>query len=317
VTRAAVALGSNLGDRLGHLRSAVDGLGQLGTVVSVSSLYETEPVGGPDQGRYLNAVAVVDTTLDPSALLAGLLSIEKAAGRVRDERWGPRTLDLDLITYGSEVVSEPGLQVPHPRAAERRFVLEPLAEVAPNVELAPGTSAATALAAQPRGGILRWDGRWTDTQPRLGGRGAALVVTQFVLFVILVLVALGTARLPIPPWRARVGLAAAVVGGWLVVGGALALGISLSALPDPRPGSELVAKGPFRFVRHPIYGGLLVGGVGVGVTLGTWWALLPLAALGTLLWFKSGLEERALGLTYPDYPDYAGRVRRRFVPFLF
>ena len=126
--RAIVAMGSNLGDRAAYLRFGLD---QLSTVVAQSQVFETDPVGGPDnQGPYLNMVAVIDTDLDPFALLRRLLQIEAEADRVRIERWGPRTLDMDLLFYDDYVIQSEELTVPHPRFAERRFVLEPLSEVA-------------------------------------------------------------------------------------------------------------------------------------------------------------------------------------------
>jgi 2-amino-4-hydroxy-6-hydroxymethyldihydropteridine diphosphokinase len=317
MTRAVVALGSNLGDRLAHLRAGVAGVKGLGTLISVSSVYETDPVGGPDQGRYLNAALVLDTEIDPEALLSSLLEIEASEGRVRQERWGPRTLDLDLISYGTYRRASDFLTLPHPRAAERKFVLAPVAEIAPNTPVGEGVTAATALAAVRGQRVFRWDGMWVDSQPRLAWRGQALVAGQFALFVVLVVVALASGTYPIPPLRAVVGSVVAGVGGWLVIGAVLALGNTLSALPDPRPGGEHVDRGVYRFVRHPIYGGLLIGGAGVAVTLGSWWVLPVVAMLGALLRFKSGLEERALSIVYPDYPEYMRRVPRRFVPFLW
>ena len=131
--RAIVAVGSNWGDRAAYLRF---GLERLSNVVSQSQVFETDPVGGPDnQGPYLNMVAVVDTDLDPFAMLRRLLQIESEAHRVRVERWGPRTLDLDLLFYDDYTIESEELTVPHPRFAERRFVLEPLSEVA--VEFCP------------------------------------------------------------------------------------------------------------------------------------------------------------------------------------
>ena len=127
--RAIVAMGSNLGDRVAYLRF---GLERLSNVIAQSQVFETDPVGGPDnQGPYLNMVAVIDTDLDPYALLRRLLQIEAEAHRVRLERWGPRTLDLDLLFYDDVTINSEELVVPHPRFAERRFVLEPLSEVAP------------------------------------------------------------------------------------------------------------------------------------------------------------------------------------------
>lgn len=126
-----VALGSNLEPRRDHLRAALAGLSGLGQVEAVSPLYETEPVGLRGQPSFLNAVARMRTRLAPRELLRGLLEIEARRGRVRREKGGPRTLDLDLLSYDSAVIREPGLEVPHPRLHLRRFVLAPLASVAP------------------------------------------------------------------------------------------------------------------------------------------------------------------------------------------
>jgi 2-amino-4-hydroxy-6-hydroxymethyldihydropteridine diphosphokinase len=125
-----VALGSNLGDRIGTLRIAVAGLPD---VVAVSPVYETEPVGGPDdQPSYLNLVVELDTDLSPRQLLGIGQQLEAAAGRVRAERFGPRILDVDILLVGDLTVDEPDLTVPHPRMYERRFVLAPLADLAPH-----------------------------------------------------------------------------------------------------------------------------------------------------------------------------------------
>jgi 2-amino-4-hydroxy-6-hydroxymethyldihydropteridine diphosphokinase len=130
--RAYIALGSNLGDRRDNLERALALLrARAGVVVTaVSSFIETEPVGGPPQGRFLNAAAALETALSPHDLLAMLLDIEQQLGRVRAERWGPRVIDLDLLLCGNEVAADPDLTLPHPRMHERRFVLEPLAEIA-------------------------------------------------------------------------------------------------------------------------------------------------------------------------------------------
>lgn len=129
--RAFVALGSNVGDRWAHLRAAVAG---LPGVVGVSAVYETEPVGGPEhQPPFLNAVVELDTDLGPRRLLEVGRSLEEAAGRVRTRRWGPRTLDVDVLVVGDLVVDEPDLSVPHPRLWERTFVLIPLHDLAPDL----------------------------------------------------------------------------------------------------------------------------------------------------------------------------------------
>tara|TARA_B100000405_G_scaffold32843_1_gene22590 strand:- start:419 stop:895 length:477 start_codon:yes stop_codon:yes gene_type:complete len=127
-----IGLGSNLGDRAEHLEGAVRSLQAMGAieVEAVSSVYETEPQG-PPQPKYLNAVARLSTSLSPFALLGVLHGLEDAAGRVRGERWGPRTLDLDLLLFGDLAVDTPVLTIPHPRMAEREFVLVPLHELNP------------------------------------------------------------------------------------------------------------------------------------------------------------------------------------------
>jgi 2-amino-4-hydroxy-6-hydroxymethyldihydropteridine diphosphokinase len=147
LTRAAVALGSNLGDRAATLESALAAMAELGEIVAVSGFHETAPVGGPEQGDFLNAVVVIDTALGPDELLAGLHRIEDDHGRKRVERWGPRTLDLDLVAMEGVQRGTPELTVPHPRTVERRFVLAPLVEVWPDAEVAPGVTASQALGA--------------------------------------------------------------------------------------------------------------------------------------------------------------------------
>lgn len=137
--RAAIGLGSNLGDRKANLHHAIAGLDRYGSLIAVSSLYETAPVGGPEQGDYLNAVVLLDTTASPGELLSGVLAIEASLDRVRDVRWGPRTIDLDILLYGEDSVDEPGLTVPHPELLNRRFVLEPLLEVWPDACLPDGS----------------------------------------------------------------------------------------------------------------------------------------------------------------------------------
>jgi 2-amino-4-hydroxy-6-hydroxymethyldihydropteridine diphosphokinase len=137
---AYVGLGSNLGDREGTIRAALERLGEADgvRVVKVSSVRETDPVGFLDQPPFLNAAVELETTLSPQDLLTALLEVERELGRTRDgPRFGPRTIDLDLLVYGDAVVDEPGLTVPHPRLHERRFALEPLAELAPGL-VVPG-----------------------------------------------------------------------------------------------------------------------------------------------------------------------------------
>jgi 2-amino-4-hydroxy-6-hydroxymethyldihydropteridine diphosphokinase len=147
---AYVGLGSNLGDREGFLRRAVEALAAEPAidVTAVSSVRETDPVGLVDQPRFLNAVARVETNLGAHELLDRLLAAERALGRRRDgPRFGPRTIDLDLLLYGDHEIDEPGLTVPHPRLAERRFVVEPLHELDPNLVVPGRGPVATLLAA--------------------------------------------------------------------------------------------------------------------------------------------------------------------------
>ena len=137
--RAYVGLGSNLGDRESTIRRAVALLDEAPgvDVLAVSTLRETEPWGPVEQPTYLNGAVELETELEPRALLDVLLDVERRLGRVRTARWGPRTIDLDLLLHGDAIVHEPGLTLPHPHLHERRFALEPLAELAPDA-VVPG-----------------------------------------------------------------------------------------------------------------------------------------------------------------------------------
>jgi 2-amino-4-hydroxy-6-hydroxymethyldihydropteridine diphosphokinase len=156
-TRAYLGIGSNLGDRLATLQAAVDGIAVADavTVVAVSSVYATDPVGGPEQGEFLNAVVAVETTCTARELLELGQRLEQAAHRVRLERWGPRTLDVDVLLVGALEVHEPDLEVPHPRMWERGFVMVPLGELDPSLA----------------GAEQRWEGvRRTDLSLRVPAR---------------------------------------------------------------------------------------------------------------------------------------------------
>jgi 2-amino-4-hydroxy-6-hydroxymethyldihydropteridine diphosphokinase len=147
---AYIGIGSNLGEREVTIRHALELLASDPDleVEAVSAIRETDPVGVVDQPRFLNAAIRLTTELAPGLLLERLLAVEHKLGRVRDgERYGPRTIDLDLLLYGAEIVDEPGLCVPHPRLAERRFVLEPLAELDPGL-VVPGLGPVQALLAK-------------------------------------------------------------------------------------------------------------------------------------------------------------------------
>jgi dihydroneopterin aldolase/2-amino-4-hydroxy-6-hydroxymethyldihydropteridine diphosphokinase len=157
--RVVIALGSNLGDRLRELQGAVDALAATPglAITAVSPVYETAPVGGPEQPDYLNAVVVAETSRPATDLLGRAHAIEAAAQRIRAERWGPRTLDVDIIAYGEEVSRDPVLTLPHPRAQERAFVLAPWHDADPGAILPGQGRVAALLAALPCGGVQRRD----------------------------------------------------------------------------------------------------------------------------------------------------------------
>lgn len=143
--RAVLGLGANLGDRAGTLQAAVDALADETSIVTVSAIFETTPVGGPAQPDFYNAVVVVDTELSAVELLELAHRIEAAAGRVRAERFGPRTLDIDVVTYADQRSDDPALTLPHPRAHERGFVLLPWLDADPRAHLV-GWGSVTQLA---------------------------------------------------------------------------------------------------------------------------------------------------------------------------
>lgn len=146
-TRAYLGLGSNLGDRLAHLRQGVEGIGQLpATIVeTVSPVYESPPWGVIDQPCFLNLCLAISTGLEAHALLDAILAIETANGRRREVRWGPRSLDIDILVYGNRQIDEDGLKIPHPHILDRDFVLKPLLDIAPDLEIS-GRRIADALA---------------------------------------------------------------------------------------------------------------------------------------------------------------------------
>jgi len=171
VTRAAIGIGSNVGDRMAHLAAAVDALGRRTRLLAVSPIFETAPLGVTSQRAFFNAVATVETSEGPEELLEVLFDVERERGRTRRERWGPRTLDLDLLLYGRARWSSPSLTVPHPRMTERRFVLDPLLLVWPGAELPDGTPVEALLPAvagqQVRPVTGAWAGdRWMDSMER-------------------------------------------------------------------------------------------------------------------------------------------------------
>lgn len=313
--RAVIALGSNLGDRLSLLRSAIAGLRALGTVTAVSSLYETEPIGGPEQGPYYNAIVVMDTDLPAGSLMLELLAIELVHRRERRVKDAARTLDLDLVLYGDETISEADLEVPHPRALERRFVLEPLVELLPDLVFPDGTSARDAL-----GEVLDQElhreakGRWW--RQGFVERGGWWVVGQAV--------GLGAwvAAAAVDPYAYRnvftngLGLLFVTIGlvlGFLAVRG---LGRRLTPYPEPVGSSTLVQTGAYALARHPVYGGVLLLIGGASLLVGSRLAILTTVLLATFFWYKAGREEERLLRLFHEYPAYRERVKWRLIPWI-
>lgn len=313
MNRAAVGLGSNLGDRLSHLCHAVEALRTLGNVVATSALYETAPVGGPEQGSYLNAVVLIETELDPHALLDALLSIEQEAGRRRAVRWGPRTLDLDVLVYGNETIDDERLVVPHPRLLERRFVLEPLLEVWPEVTTPDGTPVREALALVQEQDVRRTAIRLDRTT--FTARGGWWVVAQGVVLMASLIALVFDGGAP-SPWMEWIGAAVAAGGVVQALFGLRHLGTNLTPYPQPLSTARLVARGVYRLVRHPIYGGIVLMMVGAGIARGSIQALAVGIAGGVFFWFKARFEERLLRCRYPGYDAYSLQVKRRLIPWV-
>lgn len=316
MTRYAIALGSNLGDRLEHLIRASGELNKRLGVLEVSPLYETEPVGGPAQDPYLNAVVVVDTDAEPLAVLDACRTIELQEGRERQVRWGPRTLDLDIIASEGSQVSTDRLIIPHPRATEREFVLRPLTDVWPGAPVGEGLTAKEALAALPHQGVDRLAEDWIGPVSRWMSHG--LVAAQFVLFVAVAIALAYDGSLPEGEvsFSRVLGAAVAFVGLILTFSASRRLGSALAAPPIPRRDAELVTSGPYRLVRHPIYGGIILFMLGTALFVES---LLGLAAAVLLVPFfivKARYEEMHLRIRYPGYLAYRQTVPRLLIPFV-
>lgn len=314
MTRYAIGLGSNEGDRLDHLAGAVGEI--AGSAKEVSSLYETEPVGGPDQDPYLNAVLVLESDMSPSDMLDHLQQIEMSHGRRRQVRWGPRTLDLDIIAADSGPMTSEKLTLPHPRAIEREFVLRPLAEIWPEAPLAAGVTAREALAdVDPQG--VDWLARdWVP--PVSHWKAHALVAGQFVLFLAVAVAIAFDGTLPegeVTVLRV-LGAALAMFGMILAFISSRRLGPALTASPVPKGNGSLIITGPYRYVRHPIYGGVILILVGTALFLDSLVGTALAALLIPYFWMKSTYEERHLRMRFAGYRAYQGVVHRRLLPFL-
>lgn len=316
MTRYAISMGSNLGDRIGHLRKAIHDLSNSVSVEAVSSLYESEPVGGPEQDPYLNAVVLVETRLNGHDLLGLLHRIEADHDRERTVHWGPRTLDLDLVVSDGDPVDDPpDLVIPHPRATERRFVLQPLAEVWPDSSFAGGSTTRDALATATDQQVDLLSRSWLGES---GGQGPYWVGAQLTAFAAIGVAIILEGSLPgaLEPVRIA-GAFLLVLGIALMIWSVRNLGRSLSAFPETVPGGALVETGPYRWVRHPIYTAVVAVMAGASILLAA-----PTAAVLSMLLIvffaaKAGYEERQLRISYPTYGAYRSRVRARFVPKLF
>lgn len=309
--RVAIGLGSNMGDRLALLRGAVGELRRIGDMVAVSSLYRSDPVGGPDQPDFLNAAVVIDTDLALMEILSVCLQIEDDAGRVRSERWGPRTLDLDILASSSAPITTPELTVPHERLGGRRFALEPLAEIWPDAATGMGQARVALEAVKDQEVDALADPSWVAELSKGGG----WVLAQVALLTWVV----GGAW----PFEASASLVGRWLGGLVGLGGLVlamaairSLGKNLTPYPEPLAGSELVAAGPYGLVRHPIYGGIIIGLCGLALYRGSLTTLLGAIEIGALFWLKSSFEERRLSIAYATYHRYQRTVPKRLVPFV-
>lgn len=311
--RYAIGLGSNLGDRLGHLTDACRALEERLGPLELSSLYETQPVGGPEQGPFLNAVAVVETELGPEQVLEVLQRIEIDQKRERAVHWGPRTLDLDILA-GPAVTTE-RLTVPHPRAVDREFVLRPLAEVWPDATVGEKTTASEALAAVDSQGVDRLASDWRPPVSR--SRAHGLLVAQFALITIfgVVVVVDGSWPTMIGPWAIG-GAVMVAIGAIALLWASISLGSAMTASPLPKDGAPLVVAGPYRYARHPIYGGLILFLGGCAFFLSSVAALAVAVLLQFLLLVKARFEEGQLRMRHHEYRSYIETVPYRFIPYV-
>ncbi len=309
--RVAIGLGSNQGDRLGQLRGAISGLSLSAEITAVSSLYRSDPVGGPEQPDFLNAVVVVDADLTLRALLAVCQQLENAAGRSREERWGPRSLDVDLLTAAAAPVDDPDLMVPHPRLPDRRFALEPLAEVWPDAATG-ATTARVGLEAVADQSVDRLADPGWETALSRGGWWVGVQVVAMAA----VLVAAFTTDHGLWFDGRWLGAVIVLIGALLIVAAFRSLGRNLTAFPEPLEGSSMVSSGVYGLARHPIYGANVLLLSGVAIRQGSLLALGGAIAVGGFFWFKSTFEERRLLIAHSQYRQYQAAVRRRLLPFI-
>lgn len=315
MTRYAVGLGSNEGDRLAYLRLGARRIGEIGPVTA-SGLYESAPVGGPQQDPFLNAVVALETDLEPGELLDRLQRVENAAGRERKVRWGPRTLDLDILAWDGEPIGDAGLTIPHPRLTEREFALRPLTEIWPEAEVAPGLTAARGLGEVGDQEVDLLTRAWmTESLP---WAGRILVTAQFVWFLGIAVLMAWDGSLPggSPSATRITGAVLTVVGAILAFISSRRLGPALTALPEPRTAVALIESGPYALARHPIYGGVTLFILGAAMIVDSLAGSLLSLGLVPFFYVKSEYEERRLRMKYAGYRSYRQRVTRRLIPFV-
>jgi 2-amino-4-hydroxy-6-hydroxymethyldihydropteridine diphosphokinase len=307
---ATVGLGSNVGASSAALVLAIAAIGELGTIIRESSVYRTAPQGGPEQREYLNQVVLVETEFPAREFLAELQRIEDAAGRTRSVRWEARTLDLDLIMYDQLISDHPTLQLPHPRAVHRRFVLEPLIEIDASATFPDGIRAVDALLEVMNQPVER-------VQPEQPTKlGVGWVLGQVVIFLMISYVT----KNPVFPFGSdlvhRMGWFLLGTSALIVVLSILNLSSSATPFPKPLPGAQLIDTGIYGVVRHPIYGALVTGSLGLSLARGSMMGLLLSGVLFGFFIMKAQHEESMLLVTYSQYEDYMQRVPKRFLPFL-
>lgn len=314
MTRYAIGLGSNLGDRLQHLVDAHAALGKHFEVTAVSPIYETSPVGGPDQDPFLNAVILIETGRPAPEVLDVCQDIEGRHGRQRKVRWGPRTLDLDIVAADT-AHRDDRLTIPHPRAAEREFVLRPLSDVWPEAPVGDGLIAAHALGRLEDQGVDRLAGDWIPPVSRR--KAGVLLAGQFALILVIAVALAYDGTLPegeVTVIRV-VGAVLAFIGGILAFIASRRLGVA-TASPIPRPEAELVMTGPYRFARHPIYGGLSLFMMGTSLVLDSLVGFAVAALLIPYFLLKASYEERHLRMRFSGYLLYKQTVHRWLIPFV-
>lgn len=283
---------------------------------TVSPVYETEPVGGPEQDPFLNAVVVVDSDRSPIEVLDACQEIEQSRQRVRQVRWGPRTLDLDILATDGPPHADERLTIPHPRASTREFVLRPLVDVWPDAEVGDGLTAEQALDQVGDQGV---DYLTDDWIPPVSPRKAhAFLAGQFAILVAVALALAYDGSLPegVAEMSRVLGGAVAFVGVVMAFIASRRLGTPMTASPIPGPDSELVMTGPYRFARHPIYGGLILFLMGTALVLDSIAGLLVSAALIPYFMLKARYEERQLRLRFAGYLLYKQTVHRWLIPFV-